>query len=233
MYNRLRMNQHLNLFRRHAKQPLRFNDFEAFVHHRCRINGDLCAHLPIRVFECIGSRYRRHLLQRKRTERTTRSCQQNLLNRIVSFADDRLENGGMFAVHRQNRRMVLLREFANEFACYDERFLVRQSNRFACLYRLHRRTQTGIADHCGNHDVNARGSDHLRNGIRSCPNLDFSVSQCFLELRIKTFVCNAHHFRSKLNCLIDKQLHVMIRTNGIDFKPLGIAANHIQSLRTN
>src|SRR5260370_1112882 len=60
----LGMHDDVNLVRAHAKEPARFDDFEAFVHHRRGINGDAVSHAPVdsatmmnKGFEIIEARW--------------------------------------------------------------------------------------------------------------------------------------------------------------------------------
>src|SRR5260370_1030664 len=75
MNRRLRMNHHFNLLRPHAKEPVRLDDLEAFVHHRRGINGDAIAHAPVRMRERLLWRDTLQRRQRRFAKRSTRSGQ--------------------------------------------------------------------------------------------------------------------------------------------------------------
>ena len=62
VYNRLRVNQNLNLLGIDAKEPLGLNDLEALVHHRSRVDGDLGTHIPCGVPQGISLRHVSDLL---------------------------------------------------------------------------------------------------------------------------------------------------------------------------
>ena len=57
VYDRLRMNQHLNLIGFYPEEPFGFNDLEALVHHRSRVDGDLGTHIPCGVPQGISLRH--------------------------------------------------------------------------------------------------------------------------------------------------------------------------------
>ena len=95
MNNALRMHQHLDSVGINAKEPFCLNDFKAFIHHRSRVDGNLCTHIPCRMLERIGCRDTLHLLQRELAERTSRGCKQDFLYLIAMVSDERLEDSGM------------------------------------------------------------------------------------------------------------------------------------------
>src|SRR2546422_6480716 len=68
----LRMNYHVDLVRAHPKEPACFDDFEAFVHHRGRINGDAVSHAPVGMRKRLFDRDVRQRGQRRLSKRTAR-----------------------------------------------------------------------------------------------------------------------------------------------------------------
>ena len=73
MHDALRMNQHLYLLGRNAKEPLCLCHLKTLVHQGCGIDGNLGTHIPGRMLEGIGSSYLLQLLVGKVAERTARA----------------------------------------------------------------------------------------------------------------------------------------------------------------
>ena len=77
------------------------------------------------MLEGVGSGDGLHPVEREGTEGTTGSGEQDLLYLRAVFAYEGLKDSAVLTVHRQDRRMELLREVADDLTCYDERLLVR------------------------------------------------------------------------------------------------------------
>ena len=77
--------------------------------------------------------YALQLLHREVAERTARGRQQNLLNGVLVFADQTLEDGRVLAVYRQNRGVVFGCQVANQFTGHHQRLFVCQTDGLACL----------------------------------------------------------------------------------------------------
>ena len=75
--HRLRMDQHFHLLGRGVKQPARFNIFQAFVHHRGRIDGDLAPHRPVGMTAGLIRGHRRQFSHGRLAERPTGAGQQD------------------------------------------------------------------------------------------------------------------------------------------------------------
>ena len=115
MHNRLRVNQHLNLVSFYAEEPFGLDDLETLVHHRSRVDGDLCTHIPCRVAQGVSLGHMGNLLHRLQTERTTRGRQQDLLDRVLILTDETLEDGRVLTVNRQDGGVVLLGQLQDQF----------------------------------------------------------------------------------------------------------------------
>lgn len=62
MHDALRMHKHLDAVGFDAEEPLGFDDLEALVHQRSRVDGNLGAHGPSGVLEGVGGSDRAELL---------------------------------------------------------------------------------------------------------------------------------------------------------------------------
>ena len=57
-----------------------------------------------------------YLLHRLQTERTTRGRQQDLLDRVLIFTDETLEDGRVLTVNRQDGGVVLLGQLQDQLS---------------------------------------------------------------------------------------------------------------------
>ena len=53
MDDALGVNHYLYVLRLHSVKPMSLNHFKAFVHHRGRVNGNLCPHFPVGMLQCL------------------------------------------------------------------------------------------------------------------------------------------------------------------------------------
>ena len=86
MDHRLRMHLNLYLFRCKPEQPLRLDHLEPLVHHRRRIDRDLCPHAPVRVLQRLCFSHDCQFLHCLGTEGATGSRQQNLFHRVLPLS---------------------------------------------------------------------------------------------------------------------------------------------------
>ena len=107
MHYRLRMNHDIDLFRRDIKQPTRFDDFQSFVHQRCRIDGDPLAHLPNGMFQSLLGRNVSKLLDRCFTKWPTRGGQDQAPDFILSPRPQALIHRAVFTIDGNNCRAAL------------------------------------------------------------------------------------------------------------------------------
>ena len=107
MDDRLRMHKHLDLFRRHIKQPSCLDDFQSFIGQRGGIDGDFFPHFPVRMVKSLFHRHMLKIFSCLTPERSAGSSQQDLLCRVAVFSVQRLEDRAMFRVHRVNPDMML------------------------------------------------------------------------------------------------------------------------------
>ena len=106
VYDALRMHYYLYLLWGNIEQPLGLNDFEAFVHHTCRVDGNLGSHVPVGMFECHGRGHCGQLLLAEGAERTSAGSQDYLLHGTC-LPHETLEDGAVLTIHRQDGRPFL------------------------------------------------------------------------------------------------------------------------------
>ena len=78
MHDALALDNDLDLLRRQAEQPHGLDELKALVHQGGAVNGDLGAHVPVGMLECIGPGLAGQLLPLHAEERPARGGQQDL-----------------------------------------------------------------------------------------------------------------------------------------------------------
>ena len=125
MDNAFAVHDDLHVLRANGKQPNRFNEFKTFVHHCCGIDGDFRAHFPVRVLERVGNGDLFEFFFGLAEKRSAGRGQNNLFERRIRRAAlQRLKNGGVLGIDRQNRNAVLFRRFHNQLPAGDQRFFI-------------------------------------------------------------------------------------------------------------
>ena len=120
MHNALTVNHDMNLFQREAVKAHGLNDFQALVHERGAVHGDFRAHAPVGMFQGVGGCHGRHFLPSFAVEGAARTGQNQPLDFPHVLRDaEALENGGVFGIHGDNLRAVLLRGLHDEFPRAD------------------------------------------------------------------------------------------------------------------
>ncbi|MNM84848.1 hypothetical protein D3C81_969500 [compost metagenome] len=196
MDDALRVDQHLDLLRRGAEQPMGLDHLEPLVHHRGRIHRDLAAHHPFGVGAGL---VRRDVVQGgriTRPERAARCGQQHLGHaRAVARVAGRqaLEDRVVLTVDGQQRGAVLAHRVHEDGARHDQRFLVGQQHALARPSGGERRTEPGRADDGGHHGIGAVvGGDGFQRGFAIADfGLHAAAAQQRLELACR--VRGAHH----------------------------------------
>ena len=102
------MDDHINLFWPEIKQPPCFDHLKPFVHHCCRIYGDLLPHRPVGMPEGIFPGDSRQVVPGFSAKRAARSGQVNLLDSPGLFSGKTLKNGRMFRVNREDQHIFPL-----------------------------------------------------------------------------------------------------------------------------
>ncbi len=173
------MNYYVDLVRAHAKEPARFNDFESFVHHRGRINGDAVSHAPVGMRKRLFDRDVRQRGQRRLSKRTARRGEDQPPHFPACSATQALMHGIVLAVHGQQFAPGFFCRGHHQFARRDENLFVRKRDRLSHLDGFVSRLQTDDA-HCrGDHDV--------RLGMRSGRQHSFAAMVNLRERRDSLF----------------------------------------------
>jgi hypothetical protein len=162
MDDAFRVHYDLDPLRRQAEQPMRFDHFEALVHHGGGVYADLAPHHPIRMGTGFGRGHAREFRDRPCPKRTARRGEKypahTGLPRVARVAQRQaLENRVVLAVNGEQRRAAPRRRRHEHGATDDERFLVGEQDALAGAGGGKRGPQTGRPD------------DRCHDGIRAAP----------------------------------------------------------------
>ncbi len=165
--------------RPHAEEPVRFDDFEAFVHQGGGIDGDALAHLPIwmrqGLFWCDARKFR----ERQFAKRATRGGEDQAADFGGFPAAQALVNGVVFAVDRQQRDFAALYGGHDHFAGGDQNFFVGQRDVFAELDRFVGGGQADHADGGGDYDFGVGMGGDTIHAFRAEQNFRHRQACCF------------------------------------------------------
>mmetsp|Transcript_61903 Transcript_61903/g.159687 ORF Transcript_61903/g.159687 Transcript_61903/m.159687 type:complete len:208 (+) Transcript_61903:654-1277(+) len=198
------------------------NDLQALVHHRGRVDGDLGAHVPVRVRGGTLSQHFRvhglHLFEARVAEGAAAAREDDFLHAALGHALQALENGRVLGVHRQHADAVLLEEGSNHGAASNEGLLVCQGNVLASLHGLDGRDEAGATDDAGDDSLAALIGRHgdlaidathdLGLVVRDLQGLDAGLQ--LLDLRVVA----RNQVGLPLLHLLEEELHVLARGKG-------------------
>src|SRR3546814_8561014 len=98
------MDEDLDAVEPDREQMMRLDQFEALVHHRCRIDTDLCPHRPVGMRDRLRGAHALHIGGFHGAERGAAGGQDDAALLVEAPARKALEYRIMLAVDRQDRR---------------------------------------------------------------------------------------------------------------------------------
>src|SRR5690606_26581690 len=122
--DRLGMHDDLDLVVADAKEPVRLDNFESFVHHGRRIDGDLSPHRPGWMLQRVGGPRSFHLVLASGAERTAGSREDRLGDSIARFTLKALPDSGMLTVDGEESSPAPGQHLRDELASGAQRLLV-------------------------------------------------------------------------------------------------------------
>ncbi len=161
MNHALRVDDDLDHVRRRIKQPACLDNLEALVHHGGRIDRNLASHHPVWMGARLIGCHVGQIGQGRIAERATGCSQQNFLDAALietprKITGQRLENGIVFAVHRQQRRAMLTHRVHEQLAGHHQHLLVGQHDLFTGARGGERWFQASGADDSRHHSIHFR-----------------------------------------------------------------------------
>ena len=167
VHDRLRVHDDVDLVGPQAEQPVGLDDLEAFVHQRRRINRDLAAHAPGRMFQRVGGRHIRQFRESATTKRSARRRQHDSLHLGRATAMKTLVDRVVLAVDRQDRHAPLPRRRGDDAAGHHQDFLVRQRDALPMLDRRQHRLESVGPGRGAQHQIDVRMRGHGDEAIAS------------------------------------------------------------------
>ena len=132
---------------------MRLDHLEPLVHQGGGVDGDLGAHPPRRVGERVGGGDVRERRRRRRAERAARGGQDEPPHVAALAGAQRLVEGVVLGVDRQDRAAVARRRRHHQLAGHHQRLLVGQQHLAAGADGVPRRHQPEGADEGADHRV--------------------------------------------------------------------------------
>ena len=223
------MDDRVDLTQRQAVEPHGLDDLKALVHQRRGVDGDLCAHCPVRVLERVGLRLSRKLLRAHAIERPARAGQNEALDlAAVAAALEALEDRAVLAVDGDDLRAVFFRRVHHKLARADERFLVRKRDAFFLLDGGKRRLETNHAHHGGHDRVGVVRRGRGQKALHTGEHLGVCVGEPRAQLARRILVIKHGKTRAKFPRLLFNEVNALIRRQRGDGKPQ--LARHLKRL---
>src|SRR5260221_9790033 len=208
MDDALRMDNHRDAADFNVEEPAGFDHLQAFIKERGRIDGDLTAHDPGRMFQCPFDSDVRELRFWRGPKRTARSGEPKPPDGTRGLAIQALKNGGGLAIHRQNADALLAGFSHHQRAGHDQDFFGSDSDVFAGADRSQRRLQAGSSDDRNHDNVGAGEVGQLHQAFR--PRKNFGAgAQSVAKFLSFGWLNNGDGFRTVLARLFDEDLDVV------------------------
>ena len=179
----------------------------------------------------IGLCHMGNLVHRLQTEGAARGCEQNLLNGILVFAYQRLEDSRVLAVDRQDGCMVLLCQLQYQLTSHHQCLLIGQGNGFLCLDGMDGGRQASKTHHGSEHHVDGVCLNNLIQ--RLCTGIDLHVGQVVhqpAQVVVTCFIGNNHSGRLELMSLLCQQFYLVIGCQTVHLVQVGVLLNHLEGL---
>src|SRR2546421_7348746 len=106
----------------HIEEFVRLNYFQALVHQRGTVNGDLGAHVPCRMCERVRDGDMLQLVARTAAEWAAACRQDDASHLRRATAAQALVNGGMLGVDRHDFTATRRARFGNDWSGRDQAF---------------------------------------------------------------------------------------------------------------
>ena len=156
MDDALPLDNNLDLILGQSEQPDCLNQFQALVHQRSRVDGDLGAHIPVGMTQRVLLGLAPQLPGGHTKERPAGSGEQDLLQPFGGMLILKtLEDGGVLAVHRQQMNAMLFDGVGDQVTAGDKAFLVGQGQVVAALNGSKGGRQARNAHHRVEHHIGA------------------------------------------------------------------------------
>ena len=128
MHDTLWVNDHFEAIWFQAEEPMCFDQFEAFVSHRCGIDCDFRPHRPVGMLGGISWCDAGESSNGRVAKLSARRGEDKLVEMLQWMALEALKDGVVFAVGREKAHAFALGCFNNEGSTEDEQLFVGERN---------------------------------------------------------------------------------------------------------
>ncbi len=231
VHTALRMHHDANIAGTNPKEMMSLYDLEPFVHKTRAVHSNLGAHVPCGMRQCLLNRDLRQLLARITPKRAARARKPDAARLTRVLAQIALIDGGVLAVHRQQRLVRCKRH--NQISAHDQRLFVGQGELLAAGERVIAGAQASSTRQRVDHDVCILQLRQSRYGIWAKTHL------CILrQLReycgiLARSIAQSELFNVKLGSLRYQLLHTRPAGKRHNLQLVWVHAAHIQRLRAN
>ena len=191
------VNHNVNFPCRNREQMRRLNHLKAFVHHRGRIHGDFCAHLPGGVRQCLfyGNIFK--FRPRFSEKGTAGGSEYQLFDLFVLPCTQGLENSGVFTVHRRDTPAVCLGARQHRRAGNHQRLFVGKRQIFAGFQRRKGREKPRLAENGIDGKIRFGLPDHFKHAVLTAKYADVGIGKRCPQSLCRPGVCHGNRLRVK------------------------------------
>ena len=236
MDDALRVNHHLDVGRRCAKQPVRLDHLEALVHQRCRVDRDLAAHAPIRVLAGLFWADAGEVEVGQVAKRPTAARQPDLAHAAhQSPLRQHLKHGVVLAVDRQQGGAVVAHRRHEQGPGHHQSLFVGQQDALASTRRCQIGGKAGGPDDAGHHRIHVRRGGGFGQGrcAGDHPGITATAPQASVKLGGRIGVGENRQPRRKLAAQAQHRLDVAVGYQGIGDKALRMSADDVERLQAD
>ena len=180
MDHTLRLYHYLDLIQIYLKQPFCFHNLKTLIYQCSRINGNLLSHCPVGMLQGIFHFYLFQICSLLSTERTTGRSNQQFINLLMMFSVQRLEDGAVFTVHRQDPDIMFFRQRHNNMSGSHQSLFICQGNILACPDCFYGRTDTDHSHNSSYQNFYLWQCGYLNQAIHACYNLHIQITDSCL-----------------------------------------------------
>ena len=181
------------------------HNLQALIRQGGGIERHLRPHAPVGMLQALRQGYVFQLTALLAAEGTTARRNDQALDLLFCAAAQRLENCTVLTVNRCQADAMLTHCRHNQATGSNQRFLIRQRNVFAAFNSRQRRTQTGVADHRGQHGICSVIRCRRQQALVTRKNPRLAMIAC-CQTRCSILIAQNSNIRLKLTNLLLEQL---------------------------
>ena len=231
MDDRLRVHDHVDPVIFDIEEFVRLDDLEPLVHERRRVDGDLGAHRPGRVGECLLDGHLGQLLAGPTAERATRCREHHPVDGAPTVVTTQaLVDRTMLAVDRQQFGAGRVPCLAHDRSGGDEGLLVGEAQSSPRFEGGKGDREPGESHHAVDYHLGSRGC--LGQRRPSCQDLS-SDGNAVDQFGGERGIGDRHYRWSKALRLLDEEVEGPGRTDRYDFVPVRPGYHDVERLGTD